>query len=444
VIAAERLPPADVLRLDRREGTATALDPAEGDVCPGAGGGGLYARCLAGRRDFHVDPYGGMSFCGLVKDLALRLDLRRMSFREAWDERLPDLAGLFKPGTKYRENCGRCRLKEDCRWCPVYAFLEHRDHEAKIDYLCGVARAEKAARTAWVKTHVRDYRIAGLDVRVEADLPISDETFQPKFELFRIKTGAGEGLSIRHHFSLPGLDRVGLGREVYRRPPWAIYHKDGAWVYVGIYPDPDDNRVHRVIVFNDDHTRASVFNPSPDLFLAGGLDSLLLLSSDQIALARVLPSRDGAFVHAAGVEMNGHGLLFAGPSEAGKSTVVKMLKGKAKILCDDRMIVRKERQGFRIHGTWSHGEVAEVSPDSAPASALFFLRQARENRLARIEDKKAVLKNLLPRLVRPLVTADWWERVLALAESIAAEVPCYDMHFDKSGRIVEALEELTR
>jgi len=49
----------------------------------------LFARCIAGRRDFHMDAYGMMSFCCFVKDPALRYDLRRGSFREAWEEFIP-------------------------------------------------------------------------------------------------------------------------------------------------------------------------------------------------------------------------------------------------------------------------------------------------------------------------------------------------------------------
>ncbi|MGA2532347.1 MAG: radical SAM protein [Candidatus Aminicenantales bacterium] len=443
-IRGERLSPADVLRLDRPEETSGGLGGETDAACSSPAGGGLYAECIAGRRDFHVDPYGGMSFCGFVKDPALRLDLRRMSFREAWDERLPALGEIIKPAKTHAVNCGACDLRDDCRWCPVFAYLEHRDHSAKIDYLCAIAREEKAFKEDRARTHRRSFKIAGLTVRVEADLPIADSTFQPKFALFSVPDSGKDTISIRHHFSLPDLQTEDLGEEIYRRPPWAIYRKGNAWIYVGIYPDPEDPRIHRVIVFNDDHTRARIFNPSSELFLRGGLDSLLLLSSDQIALARVLPFLGGAFIHAAGVDLEGRGLLFAGPSEAGKSTVVKMLEGRAKILCDDRMIVRRKSGGFRIHGTWSHGEIPEVSPDSAPLSALLFLRQSRENRLERARDPKAILKDLLPRLVRPLVTADWWARVLALAGGIAAEIPCYDMYFDKSGKIVHALEELPK
>jgi hypothetical protein len=251
-------------------------------------------------------------------------------------------------------------------------------------------------------------------------------------------------VSIHHHFSLPDLVHEDLGVEVYRKAPWAIFRKGESWVYLGIYPDPGDMRIHRVIVFNDEHTRAHIYNPTTELFRFGGVDSLLLLSSDQILLARVLPAFDGAFVHAAGLVLNGCGFLFAGASEAGKSTITTLLHDKAKILCDDRMIIRKSDDGFRIHGTWSHGEVPDVSPDSAPFRALFFLRQARENRAERMTDPKAVIKNLLPRFVRPLLTADWWERILSLAEDIAGRVPCYDLYFDKSGRIVPVLEELIK
>jgi hypothetical protein len=45
-------------------------------------------------------------------------------------------------------------------------------------------------------------------------------------------------------------------------------------------------------------------------------------------------------------------------------------------------------------------------------------------------------------VIKPLVTADWWEKVLAVIEALTREVPCYRMEFDKSGAIVESLEEL--
>ena len=124
--------------------------------------------------------------------------------------------------------------------------------------------------------------------------------------------------------------------------------------------------------------------------------------------------------------------------------MVKMLMDEAQILCDDRMIVRRWPEGFRIHGTWSHGEVSEVSAGSAPLRAIMFLEKAPENRLIPIDDRQAVIRQLLACLIKPFVTTDWWEKTLTLVERIAREVPCYTVRFDKSGRVLEMLEDLYR
>ena len=458
-IRAERLDPARVVELDGAGGAGSGAltDDAASSSAAGAGGaprstsavkacpltaaGGLYANCLAGRRDFHVDPCGGMSFCGFVKDPALRLDLRTMSFAEAWDKRLPLLASAAVPAKARAGNCGACDLRPDCKWCPVYAYLECRDHAAKIDDLCAIARETRRVREDWLRTNRRRFRIAGLTVDVEADLPITDATFEPKFGLFRTDVQGPADIALRHHFSLPDLAGENLGREVFRKPPWAIYRKGASWIYLMISPDPADTTVHRVMVFNDGHTRGRIYSPTDELFRRGGLESLALLPSDQLILARLLPAFGGAFVHAAAVSLKGQGLLFAGPSEAGKSTIVKLIGERGEVLCDDRVIVRKDPGGFRVHGTWNHGEVGRVSPGSAPLRAVFFLRQAGTNRLERVDDPKAILRDFLPRLVRPLVSADWWELALALAEDVVREVPFYNLWFDKSGAVVEALEE---
>ncbi len=442
-ILAERLDPRRVVELD--EVQAGGPGSAEDDTvsaCAAASVAsvGLYADCIAGRRDFHVDPYGGMSFCSFVKDPALRLDLRAMSFAEAWEERLPRLAEAVPPSKAYDEGCGACDLRADCKWCPVFAYLESRDHSAKIDGLCEIARETRRVRSEWLATHRRRFRVAGLSVDVEADLPIADDTFEPKFDLFRTALNGPADIVLSHHFSLPDLASLDLGHEIFRQAPWAVYRKDSSWIYLMISPDPSDATVHRVMVFDDGHTRGRIYSPSDASFRAGGLDSLALLPSDQLILARALPGFGGVFVHAAGVDIGGHGLVFAGPSEAGKSTIVKLIGDRGRVLCDDRVIVRKGPGGFRVHGTWNHGEVRRVSPDSAPLRGVFFLRQAAANRIDRIEDPKVVLSNFLPRLVRPLVSADWWERALDLAGEIARDIPFYDLSFDKSGVIVDVLE----
>jgi hypothetical protein len=281
-----------------------------------------------------------------------------------------------------------------------------------------------------------------MTIQVEADIPIKDDTFHPKFKKFEISAPGEVAVNIRHHFALPDLDGKDLGQEFYRKAPWAVYKKGDSWIYLGIAPQAEDKSLHRAVIFNHDHTRARIYNTNEEVFRKGDLHSLTMFPTDQILIARVLADRQGFYLHSCGVIFEGKGLLFAGHSEAGKSTTATILKDKAQILCDDRIIIRKNGNGFKIYGTWSHGDVPDISSSSAPLSAIMFLEKSDENKLIPITDKKEVAKRMLACLIKPFVTADWWEKTLDLIDDVVAKVPCYVMKFDKSGKIVDSLSKL--
>lgn len=532
-IERQRLEAAEVVDLDWPDMGAGGGD-MEGEEQGGAhpqpatGDDRLYAACIAARRDVHVDPYGGLSFCGFVTDPALRYDLRSGAsvaaataagrdapegggvigaaaaagrdarecgglveaaaggmptgaaaggippgaVRAAWDEFIPALADVVRGGEEYREGCAVCELRDECRWCDVYGYLEHGRHGARVEHLCAVARETAAFKDTWTRDHRRFFEIAGITVQVESDLPFAADTFDPKFASFsRDRAGSsdregarGDTVVLRHHFSLPYEESRGDGyesggvhwQEVYRRPPWAIYRAGTRWIYEGISPDADDPSLHRVASFNAEHTRGELYDPPhyEEIWRSGGLGSLSLFPSDQIWLARVLADREACYLHSGAVALtdeNGgrHGLLFVGHSDAGKSTTMKLLQDalgeRVEILCDDRNIVRRwEEKGFWVHGTWSHGDVSEVSGEGAPLRAILFLEQSPANELVRLTDRMEVWRRLLATLIRPVVTGAWWQKSMDVLERVVEEVPCYTMRFDRSGAIVPRLEELAR
>jgi len=305
----------------------------------------------------------------------------------------------------------------------------------------------------------RFYEIAGITVRVESELPFTDATLDQKFASFAVDGPGPDTVVIRHHFGLHDEEDLALmlegGEEVYRHPPWAITRTPSSWVYLGIAPQPDDPTLHRVAVFTADHTRGELYNPeaSREWWRDGGLGSLSLFPSDQIWLARLLADRDACYLHSGGMLIDGQGFLFVGHSDAGKSTTMELVRGalgaRAAILCDDRNIVRRWPQGFGggppgvyVHGTWSHGDVPDVSSAGAPLRAILFLEQAADNEVVPLTDRREVWKRLLATLIRPLVTAAWWEKELDVLQRIVDEVPCYTMRFDRSGAIVPELEKL--
>jgi MoaA/NifB/PqqE/SkfB family radical SAM enzyme len=448
-IAGQRLDPAAVIALDGPNPAGEVFNGSTGsETVPEALPCGaaqrddrLFASCIAERRDFHIDPYGQMAFCCFIKDPALRFDLRQGTFRQAWDEVIPALAETVRGGQEYLDHCGSCDLRRDCRWCAVYAYLEHGRFSAKVDYLCQVAAEARRFKEDWKLAHLRYYQTAGITIQVAADFSITDDTFAPKFQTFRVDGPGVDTISIRLVSSTPAMPELRLGQEVYRRPPWAIYRQSSSWVYLGISPDDDGCDPRTVAIFEADHSRGTIYR-NRDFYESGGLHSLTTFPSDQILLARVLADRQGCYLHASGIIVDGKGLLFVGHSEAGKSTILKMLRGHGEILCDDRIIVRRWPEGFRIHGTWSHGELPDVSPAGAPLRAILFLEKASANELIPVADKVERLGQVLSHVVKPLVTADWWEKTLALAEKIAAEVPAYRLRFDTSGRVVDVLKQL--
>lgn len=398
------------------------------------------ASCNGGKESFHIDPYGQLSSCYYVKDPNLKYDLRKGNFKEGWEEFIPSLPSRIKVEKEYFENCGSCEIRRDCRWCPILAYLEHGSYSTKIDYLCSVGKENRKYTENLKKNHRRHYEIAGITIQVNSDLPITDATFQDKFKPFEVKDRGEDTIILRHYFSLPSLNGNKFEEEVYRKPPWAIYRKGSSWIYLGISPAMGEEEIYQVAVFNHDHTRAAIHNRTEETFRRGGLPSLTLFPTDQILLSRVLADREGCFLHAAGVILGGDGILLVGHSGAGKSTLVKKLKGQAEILCDDRMIVRRWPEGFRIHGTWSHGELADVSAGSAPLKALLFLEKADENRLLPVEDKKEKIAGLLACLIKPLVTNHWWEKTLALIERMSIEVPCYRLQSSMTGHVSDLLK----
>ncbi len=293
--------------------------------------------------------------------------------------------------------------------------------------------------------YTKFYKIAGITIQVNSDLPMTDKTFHSKFRIFEIDSPGPDVVTINHHFFWDEeLTKVDPGDRIYFRPPWAIYKRNDSIIYKWINSYPPYENCNRKAVANNIHTKIDIFNhPKMEkIFRKGGITSLTLFPSDQIFIGRLLGYRTGCIIHSLGIILEGQGYLFVGHSEAGKSTMAGIMKKDAEILCDDRNIVRKINDNFQLYGTWSNGDVPDISSNFAPLKAVFFLEQSKVNGLVPITDKKLIFHKLLACLIRPVVTYDWWDNSLNTITSISNEISCWILKFDKSGKVLGLIKDL--
>lgn len=113
----------------------------------------------------------------------------------------------------------------------------------------------------------------------------------------------------------------------------------------------------------------------------------------------VLARQGGFLLHSASAIRNGKAFLFAGVSEAGKTTISRLAPPDTTLLTDEISYVRKQDNGYIAYGTPFTGELAKLGENvSAPIAALYLLAKGKENRIDPIppgQAARSLLANLL-------------------------------------------------
>lgn len=289
------------------------------------------------------------------------------------------------------------------------------------------------------------YSVAGITIEVRSDFPISENTFHPKFRLFEVDGPGDDNVVINHHFHVPAsFHTLGAEAPIFSNDLWKIYRRGTSWFYCCSPSEIDQSENGIIAVFNYNYSKADIFYSGIDekAYREWESPALTLFNSDQILLSRLLSDRQGCLVHGNGFVMERGGVLFTGVSGAGKSTLSKILKEAGyKILCDDRMVIRKMNDRFFIYGNWCHGSVPDYSKSAAPLKAIFFLEQAKENVIIPAEDREDKVIRIIKTLIRPFLPAKCWNQTLMTIGEITKEIPCFRLRFNLAGGICELMQE---
>ncbi len=207
---------------------------------------------------------------------------------------------------------------------------------------------------------------------------------------------------------------------------WYLLHADGRLVI-------------RVYSANQDPYQLGVFPPDfrgGDIYVAQSEDDPdryvfpLSYPMGELFMMNLLGTGLGMLFHAAGVIHQGKAYLFTGHGGAGKTTTARLWEKTpgVRVVNDDKVILRKEGDGFRLYGTPWHGQGGMALPDSAPLARVFILKQAAQNYVTPIHPVQAAA-NLLARTFVPLWDAEKIDFSLKFLDELCQSVPCHELGF---------------
>jgi len=153
----------------------------------------------------------------------------------------------------------------------------------------------------------------------------------------------------------------------------------------------------------------------------------------------VLARQGGFLLHSASAIRNGKAFLFAGVSEAGKTTISRLAPPDATLLTDEISYVRKQDSGYIAFGTPFTGELAKLGENvSAPVAALYLLAKGKENRIDPIPPGEAA-RSLLANLLFFAEDEDLVQAIFHSAFEFVSRVPVSRLTFVPDARVWELI-----
>lgn len=153
------------------------------------------------------------------------------------------------------------------------------------------------------------------------------------------------------------------------------------------------------------------------------------------------------FFHAAQITYQETGILFAGPSGAGKTTQAKLWERfrNARIICNDRTLLRKQDGNWHSYGYPMDGSQPVRSGEVHVAGCIVLVKQAQNGKssIERLRAGKAMAQ-LMPQLV-----IDWWSENARnqAAENLfllLKEMPVYQLTATMDEQAVACLEKILK
>ncbi len=279
------------------------------------------------------------------------------------------------------------------------------------------------------------FSIGALKMSLEYYPEEQDISTEKALESFSDRTSEDVDISFRldNNTPLPSLD---VCRQIFTSNPrglWTIFEDATASHYLISLQNVERERTPYRIIKVDREFREFLIYAGP-----GGRRSLFPLEYPLAELAvsgHLSINKIGIILHSACISWKGRGFLFSGVSGSGKSTISEIWRkeDEAKVLTDERVIIRDCNKDLWAYGTPWHG-TAEIHINTGiPVENIFFIRHGKVNSVARISTMDAA-----NRLITRCFPAFWQREGVEFALDYCARIArlkrCFDFQFvpDKS------------
>mgnify|MGYP001767173543 CR=1 FL=1 len=293
--------------------------------------------------------------------------------------------------------------------------------------------------------YTKYYSCAGVTIKVCSDFPIGRNTFHAKFKMFEVQPVSKPETTLHHYFHEPDTRKIKNEKILFKNSIWSIGMSDGKWVYRYKHRMPASIKYSALGLFDESHQKGEIYYQglNKEEYLNGNFLSLLLFNNDQLLLSRLLARQKGIILHGNGILYDNQAILLTGASGSGKSTLSAMLEKKGmEILCDDRMIVKKEGEKFKLYGSWIHGSIPKASSGTAELELVLFLEQSNQNYFKLIENQQDKVYNLVDSMIKPFHREKSWIDMLSVLGEMISSIPMIQLYFNLDGKIIPMIQDL--
>jgi hypothetical protein len=221
------------------------------------------------------------------------------------------------------------------------------------------------------------------------------------------------------------------GKKIFDCQPIWSFHRAGKRRFIDMFQEMPG--LQRTLAFQ-------VPLDNADLYLKGEPSDPFHGPAMELLMINYLAQGHGLVLHACGVVREDKGILFVGDSGAGKSTMANLWAEAegVDVLSDDRTIVRKKGDEFRMYGTPWHGEGKFGSPGSAKVEKIFFIGHGEENAARDVKGVDATAR-LVVCSFPPYWDPEGMAFSLGFIGELAARVACRELRFRPERGVVEFL-----